>query len=103
MPSKSPSQFTREVEFEGIKYAVDMRRAKSREFVRRIAAMQKSAEKSEGGNADISDVLAVFDYLFGGEVDDKVASVVEQAKGYDDFEEIMRIETALFEAVGAKN
>lgn len=93
----------REVEFEGETYTVDMRRTKSREFVRLVAAMQKSANQSGDGSAEIADVIAVFDYLFGGEVDDKVAATVRASKGYDDFEEIMRIEGAIFEAVGAKN
>ena len=38
-----------------------------------------------------------------GKVDDKVCAVVKAKMGYEDFEEIMRIENALFEGIEVKN
>ena len=91
----------RDVEFEGVTYRVDMRRAKSREFVRMLAKAQR--EEAEGKQHDIAGVLAMYDFLFHGAVDDKVAETVKDELGYDDFEEIVRIESALMELIGAKN
>ncbi len=98
----SPAKpWEREVEFEGKAYRVDMRRMKSREFVRMFAEFQKHLNRGE--EAPISDSLAIYDYVFGGEVDDRVCEVVRAKMGYEDFEEIMRIENALLEACNVKN
>lgn len=93
--------YVREVEFEGRTYPVDMRRTKSVQFVRMVGRIQQASQ--DGGEPPISDVLAMYDYLFGGEVADMVATAVRDKTGFDDFEETMRVYNALFEAVGAKN
>ena len=78
--------YERIIEFEGEEYVVDMRRIKSREFMRRMAR-----------------VLALYDFVFSGNVDNHVVEVVTAKLGYDDAEEIMRIESALLEKLDAKN
>ena len=98
-PTHAP--WERVVEFEGESYTVDMRRVKSREFARILGDIQKQTERE--GQAAISDMLAMFDYVFGGECDDHVVEVVKAQKGYDDLEEICRIEQGIFEAIDAKN
>lgn len=96
-----PAPYEREVEFEGQTYRVDMRRTKSMQFVRLVGKMQETA--NDKGESDISAVLRMYDYLFGGAVADKVAEAVRFKFGYDDFDETVRVYNALFEAVGAKN
>ena len=93
--------YENDIEFEGETYRVDMRRVKSREFVRMFGKLQQYANKGE--DAPISDTLALYDHVFGGAADDKVCDVVERKLGYHDFEEIMRIESALFESIDLKN
>lgn len=93
--------YENDIEFEGETYRVDMRRIKSREFIRMFGKFQQYANNGE--DAPISDSLALYDYVFGGVVDDKVCEVVERKLGYHDFEEIMRIENALFESIDLKN
>lgn len=93
--------YEKDVEFEGETYRIDMRRIKSREFIRMFGKFQKYA--NEGKDAPISDALALYDFVFGGKVDDKVCAVVKDKMGYEDFEEIMRIENALFEGIEVKN
>lgn len=93
--------YENDIEFEGETYRVDMRRIRSREFIRMFGKFQQYASKGE--DAPISDALALYDYVFGGAVDDKVCEVVERKLGYHDFEEIMRIENALFESIDLKN
>lgn len=87
----------RDVEFEGETYRVDMRRVKTREFLRSIARFQGADD------VPIADTLALYDLVFGGEVDDKVCRVVVAKMGYEDYEEIMRIESGIFEAIDLKN
>ena len=98
-PAKQP--WEKDVEFEGVTYTVDMRRVKSREFIQMFAKFQKY--QLDGVEAPVSDALELYSYVFGGKVDDLVVATVTAAKGYDDFEEIMRIENALFERLDAKN
>ena len=93
--------YEKDVEFEGETYRIDMRRIKSREFIRMLGKFQKYA--NDGKDAPISDALALYDFVFGGNVDDKVCAVVKAKMGYEDFEEIMRIENALFEGIEVKN
>lgn len=97
--SKEP--WEKDIEFEGEVYRVDMRRIKSREFIRMFGKFQKYSD--EGKDAPVSDALALYDFVFGGKVDDKVCDVVKAKMGYEDFEEIMRIENALFEGIEVKN
>lgn len=99
VPGK-PEPWEKDVEFEGVTYRVDMRRLKSREFVRRYAAVRKSMES--GGGADIEEMMGLFGFVFEN-IDKQVESVVIEKLGYDDFEEIYRIESGIFEAVEAKN
>lgn len=93
--AKNP--WERDVEFEGETYRVDMRRVKTREFLRAIARFQGADD------VPIADTLALYDLVFGGEVDDKVCRVVVAKMGYEDYEEIMRIESGIFEAIDLKN
>lgn len=93
--AKNP--WERDVEFEGETYRVDMRRVKTREFLRAIARFQGADD------VPIADTLALYDLVFGGEVDDKVCRVVVTKMGYEDYEEIMRIESGIFEAIDLKN
>lgn len=98
-PAKKP--WEKAVEFEGETYYIDMRKPKSRKFLRLFADVQRKAEK--GGQADVSDSLALFDFVFSGGVDEQVERVVTEKMGYDDFQEILRIEAALFEEIDIKN
>lgn len=93
--------YENDIEFEGETYRVDMRRIKSREFIRMFAEFQDYERKSE--DAPISCALALYDFVFGGKVDDKVCKVVKAKMGYEDFEEIMRIENELFNHLEVKN
>ena len=115
--------FERAIEVEGVSYPVDMRRFASRTGLRKIAEQQKAAKAREkeadalvrsgmereaaedrvNSNADIDSMLGLYDYFFGGKVDDLVVQTVVEAKGYDDFDEIIRIETLLFDAVNQGN
>lgn len=115
--------FERAIEIEGVSYPVDMRRFASRTGLRKIAEQQKAAKAREkeadalvrsgmeraaaedrvNSSADIGSMLGLYDYFFGGKVDDLVVQTVVEAKGYDDFDEIIRIETLLFDAVNQGN
>lgn len=92
--------YERIIEFEGEEYVVDMRRIKSREFMRRMARVSDAEQNSPEA---LSLVLALYDFVFSGNVDNHVVEVVTAKLGYDDAEEIMRIESALLEKLDAKN
>lgn len=92
--------YERVIEFEGEEYVVDMRRIKSREFMRLMARVSDAEQNSPEA---LSPVLALYDYLFSGDCDNHVVEVVTNKLGYDDAEEIMRIESALLEKLDAKN
>lgn len=92
--------YERIIEFEGEEYVVDMRRIKSREFMRRMARVNDAEQNSPEA---LSPVLALYDFVFSGNVDNHVVEVVTAKLGYDDAEEIMRIESALLEKLDAKN
>lgn len=89
-------QFVRAVEFEGVTYEVDVRRLKSREFLRRFMAVQRDTDS-------IVAAVDLLDYVFEGDLGDSVAATAEANVGYEDYEEIMRIEAGVLEAAGAKN
>lgn len=91
------------VEFEGEGYWVDVRRTKSMSFVRQFAKVQRSQKESKDGTPDIDAVIGMMDTLFAGETHDSVVAHVVAEKGYDDFEEIYRIEAALMEGLDLKN
>lgn len=97
-PKHAP--YERIIEFEGEEYVVDMRRIKSREFMRRMARVSDAEQNSPEA---LSPVLALYDFVFSGNVDNHVVEVVTAKLGYDDAEEIMRIESALLEKLDAKN
>lgn len=97
-PKHAP--YERIIEFEGEEYVVDMRRIKSREFMRRMARVNDAEQNSPEA---LSPVLALYDFVFSGNVDNHVVEVVTAKLGYDDAEEIMRIESALLEKLDAKN
>lgn len=88
------------LEFEGEEYVIDMRRIKSREFMRCMARVSDAEQNSPEA---LSPVLALYDFVFSGNVDNHVVEVVTAKLGYDDAEEIMRIESALLEKLDAKN
>lgn len=98
-PEQEP--WEKAVEFEGETYLVDMRRASSREFLRKLAAYNKAMR--DDGEAPFDLTLDMLDYIFGGKVDEKVEKVVREKLGFDDFTEIYRIESALLEALEVKN
>lgn len=97
---EAPEPWEKDVEFEGEVYRIDMRRLKSRRFFELFGRVQKGMERDRG--ADVADMMELFSFLFYN-IDDKVERIAIEKCGYDDFEEIYRIETALFEAVQAKN
>lgn len=92
--------YERVIEFEGEEYVVDMRRIKSREFMR---CMARVSDAGKDNPEAITPVLALYDFVFSGNVDNHVVEVVTNKLGYDDAEEIMRIESALLEKLDAKN
>lgn len=97
--SKQPKKpYVKMVEFEGTEYPVDMRRLRSRDFIRRLADLNGNAE---GMNQ--SEQLDMFDYLFEGECMDAIAAKVEREQGFEDYIEELRIMTGIFEAVDLKN
>ena len=81
--------YERVIEFEGEEYVV-----------RRMARVSDAEQNSPEA---LSPVLALYDYLFGGDCDNHVVEIVTAKLGYDDAEEIMRIESALLEKLDAKN
>lgn len=91
------------VEFEGETYYVDIRRTKSLKFIRAFSKLQKSQKESVDGNPDLDAVIDLMDMLFGGSVNDAVVANVSAAMGYDDFEEIYRIESGIMEHLDLKN
>lgn len=123
MPGKQIEPYEKLIEIDGVGYPVDMRRFASRTGIRKIAEQQKAAKAREreidalvrsgetreaaqdrvNSGADIDSMLGLYDYFFGGKVDDLVVQTVTDAKGYDDFDEIFRIETLLFDAVNQGN
>lgn len=85
----------RDVEVDGTTYTVDMRRFRSRDFMRRAIAMQ-------GGGASVSEQLDLFDYCFEPMEGQILAETVRRA-GFEDFDVYYGICSAIFEAVEAKN
>jgi hypothetical protein len=89
----------REVKFEGETYEVDMRRLKSRAFLRKFAAV-KAAKDDDAAMLDALDML---DYVFGEDGIEHVAQVVTAKLGYEDYEEMFRIESGILDSVDVKN
>ncbi len=93
--------YIQRVTVDGVAYPVDMRRVKSREFVRAFARYQR--HQLDGTEAPIEETLDLYDIVFRGECDELVTDIVREKRGFDDFEEIMRVETAILEGIDAKN
>ena len=93
----TPPQFVRDVEFEGVSYPVDVRRVKSR------AAMRELLRLRAAEDPDPAAMLDYLDRVFAGECADKVVETVEAKMGYDDFEEVLRVESGIMEALDLKN
>ena len=85
----------RAVEVDGTVYTVDMRRFKSRRFMR--MALDANAE-----GATVDEKLDLFDYLFEP-MEKQILATVEERVGYEDFEEYYDICGKIFEAVEGKN
>lgn len=85
----------REVEVDGTSYTVDMRRFKSRRFMR-------MAMIAGGEGASFADQLDLFDYVFEP-VEAQILAKVEHEVGYEDFEAYYDICAKIFEAVEGKN
>lgn len=87
--------WTRAVEVDGVSYSVDMRRFKSRRFMRMALA-------ANADGATTAEKLDLFDYLFEP-VEKQILATVEQRVGYEDFEAYYDICAKIFEAVEGKN
>lgn len=92
---RSRLPWERAVDVDGTVYTVDMRRFKSRKFMR--MALAANAE-----GASVGDKLDLFDYLFEP-MEKQILATVEQNVGYEDFEEYYDICGKIFEAVEGKN
>lgn len=111
------------VEVEGTEYVLDMRRFKSRKVLKEIARAQRDSKKRNrifeeavrsgmseeeatreaNKDVDIEDQLGYLAAMLGEDVEDRVAEAVTAKMGYDDIEEIVRIEQLLIEAAQLKN
>lgn len=111
------------VEVEGTEYVLDMRRFKSRKVLKQIAEAQRATQKrnrvyeeailsgmteeeatskaNEG--VSIDEQLGYLTAMLGEDVEDRVAEAVTAKMGYDDIEEIVRIEGLLIESASLKN
>lgn len=101
-PGASRSPWEREVEFEGDRYVVDMRPFRSREFFRRAARIN---DERSAGSMSTTDMLDFYEFCFGGDggVDERVTARVTERLGYEDYQEVLRIEDGIFGLVDAKN
>lgn len=111
------------VEVEGVEYTLDMRRFRSRKVLKQIARAQRESqarnsvyekairsgmtedEATAAANEGVSidEQLGYLTAMLGEEVEDRVAEAVTAKMGYDDIEEIVRIEELLIEAASLKN
>lgn len=108
---------------EGTEYVLDMRRFKSRKVLKEIAKAQRATQKrnhvyeeairsgmseedataAANDGVSIDEQLSYLTVMLGEDVEDKVAEAVTAKIGYDDFEEIIRIEELLIETARLKN
>lgn len=111
------------VEVEGVEYTLDMRRFRSRKVLKQIARAQRESqarnsvyekairsgmtedEATAAANEGVSieEQLGYLTAMLGEEVEDRVAEAVTAKMGYDDIEEIVRIEGLLIESASLKN
>ena len=94
-PVSRPAPWERAVEVDGVRYVVDMRRFKSRRFMRMVVA-------ANADGAPLAAKLDLFDYVFEP-MEEQILDEVERRVGYEDFEVYYEICGKLFEAVEAKN
>lgn len=94
-PAPERHAWERDVEVDGVTFTVDMRRFRSREFMRRALSMKSDKVAAE-------DQLALFDYCFEP-VEGQILAEVERRVGYEDYMAYYEICAKLFEAVEAKN
>lgn len=90
----------RPVEVEGETYYVDMRRMNDEKSLRYIAELQKEAK---GDDTPLALLLDYYEYLFHGSALDAIRAHVVANKGYNDGQEILRIESKIYEEVKGKN
>lgn len=95
-PAKRPNPAIRMVEFEGESYPVDMGRLRSRAFLKRAAAI-------DAETTDAAANMELLDLAFGGECEDAICAAVTAKVGYEDYLEVLRIESGLLEAADLKN
>lgn len=108
---------------EGTEYVLDMRRFKSRKVLKEIAKAQRATQKrnhiyeeairsgmseedataAANEGVSIDEQLSYLTVMLGEDVEDKVAEAVTAKMGYDDFDEIIRIEELLIETARLKN
>lgn len=120
-PARKP--WEKDVEVEGVTYTLDMRRFKSRKVLKEIAKAQREAarrakvyaaavkagktpdeaERESNEGVELDEQLSYMTAMLGEDVEDAVAEAVTARMGYDDIEEIMRIEGLLVEAAQLKN
>ena len=111
------------VEVEGVEYTLDMRRFRSRKVLKQIARAQRESqarnsvyekairsgmtedEATAAANEGVSidEQIGYLTAMLGEEVEDRVAEAVTAKMGYDDIEEIVRIEGLLIESASLKN
>ena len=95
-PAKKANPAIRTVEFEGESYPVDMGKLRSRKFLKLAATV-------DADNADAATNMELLDLAFGGECEDAICAVVTAKLGYEDYLEVLRIESGLLEAADLKN
>lgn len=100
-PTLAP--YEKVVEFEGVTYVVDTRRIRSMEFLRLLANAQEAAKGANNGDIPLKNTLEMFDYAFSGSVATQVNDAVVAKLGYADFQEVLRIYSALFNSLELKN
>lgn len=94
---KRDARFIRTVEFEGREYPVDMRRIKSRKTMRELVRLQ--SQDVQDGPA----MMDLMDYIFEGACEEAIVGEVTRKCGFDDYDEILRIESGILEALDLKN
>ena len=95
-PAKKANPAIRMVEFEGESYPVDMGKLRSRKFLKLAATV-------DADNADAATNMELLDLAFGGECEDAICAAVTAKLGYEDYLEVLRIESGLLEAADLKN
>lgn len=101
-PAHPAAPWERKVEVDGVEYVVDMRPFKSREFFKRAAKIQ---DERTADKLSMTDMIGFYEFCFGGDggVDEQVTATVKKRLGYEDYEEVLKIEDKVFELVDAKN